>query len=156
MLASKIICDDTYSNKLWCIVGQGMFFRPLSIYFSVRARFPDYQRLKAHFPAARGLPATVYLFQRLCWLPRLSVTTLILTSRGYVLPAISILNHYAEERMEVQSRTNSRLGTPVLTTVQDNHPGLLFTPPSPRARVCFLRRTSYILLRCRQVWTIHD
>jgi hypothetical protein len=25
MLASKIICDDTYSNKAWCIVGQGMF-----------------------------------------------------------------------------------------------------------------------------------
>src|SRR5216684_8395400 len=25
MLASKIICDDTYSNKSWCIVGQGMF-----------------------------------------------------------------------------------------------------------------------------------
>ena len=25
VLASKIICDDTYSNKSWCIVGQGMF-----------------------------------------------------------------------------------------------------------------------------------
>jgi hypothetical protein len=25
MLASKIICDDTYSNKSWCIMGQGMF-----------------------------------------------------------------------------------------------------------------------------------
>jgi hypothetical protein len=25
MLASKIICDDPYSNKSWCIVGQGMF-----------------------------------------------------------------------------------------------------------------------------------
>ncbi|KAI0057892.1 hypothetical protein BV25DRAFT_1830642 [Artomyces pyxidatus] len=25
MIASKIICDDTYSNKSWCIVGQGMF-----------------------------------------------------------------------------------------------------------------------------------
>ncbi|KZV73987.1 hypothetical protein PENSPDRAFT_554670, partial [Peniophora sp. CONT] len=25
MLASKIICDDTYSNKSWCIVAQGMF-----------------------------------------------------------------------------------------------------------------------------------
>jgi hypothetical protein len=25
MLASKIICDDTYSNKSWCIVSQGMF-----------------------------------------------------------------------------------------------------------------------------------
>jgi hypothetical protein len=25
MLASKIICYDTYSNKSWCIVGQGMF-----------------------------------------------------------------------------------------------------------------------------------
>jgi len=25
MLASKIICDDAYSNKLWCIVGQGTF-----------------------------------------------------------------------------------------------------------------------------------
>ncbi|KAI9441062.1 hypothetical protein BJY52DRAFT_1378162, partial [Lactarius psammicola] len=25
MLASKIICDDTYSNKSWCIIGQGMF-----------------------------------------------------------------------------------------------------------------------------------
>ncbi|KAI0290812.1 hypothetical protein BC826DRAFT_887414, partial [Russula brevipes] len=25
ILASKIICDDTYSNKSWCIVGQGMF-----------------------------------------------------------------------------------------------------------------------------------
>ncbi|KAI0317126.1 hypothetical protein OF83DRAFT_1172242 [Amylostereum chailletii] len=25
MLASKIICDDTYSNKSWCIVVQGMF-----------------------------------------------------------------------------------------------------------------------------------
>ncbi|KAF8257930.1 hypothetical protein EI94DRAFT_1626163 [Lactarius quietus] len=25
MLASKIICDNTYSNKSWCIVGQGMF-----------------------------------------------------------------------------------------------------------------------------------
>ncbi|KAH9171435.1 hypothetical protein EDB89DRAFT_2070756 [Lactarius sanguifluus] len=24
MLASKIICDDTYSNKSWCIVGQGI------------------------------------------------------------------------------------------------------------------------------------
>ena len=25
MLSSKIICDGTYSNKSWCIVGQGMF-----------------------------------------------------------------------------------------------------------------------------------
>jgi len=25
MIASKIICDDIYSNKSWCIVGQGMF-----------------------------------------------------------------------------------------------------------------------------------
>ena len=25
MIAFKIICDDTYSNKSWCIVGQGMF-----------------------------------------------------------------------------------------------------------------------------------
>jgi hypothetical protein len=25
MPASKVICDDTYSNKLWCIVAQGMF-----------------------------------------------------------------------------------------------------------------------------------
>jgi hypothetical protein len=25
MLVSKIICDDTHSNKSWCIVGQGMF-----------------------------------------------------------------------------------------------------------------------------------
>ena len=25
MIASKIICNDTYSNKSWCIVGQGMF-----------------------------------------------------------------------------------------------------------------------------------
>ncbi|KAF8261814.1 hypothetical protein EI94DRAFT_1604912, partial [Lactarius quietus] len=23
--ASKIICDDTYLKKSWCIVGQGMF-----------------------------------------------------------------------------------------------------------------------------------
>ncbi|KDQ06614.1 hypothetical protein BOTBODRAFT_86484, partial [Botryobasidium botryosum FD-172 SS1] len=26
MIASKIICDDTYSNKSWCVVGQGMFW----------------------------------------------------------------------------------------------------------------------------------
>jgi hypothetical protein len=25
MIASKIVCDDTYSNKSWCVVGQGMF-----------------------------------------------------------------------------------------------------------------------------------
>ncbi|KAI6097747.1 hypothetical protein EDD16DRAFT_1476527 [Pisolithus croceorrhizus] len=25
MLASKVICDDTYLNKLWSIVMQGMF-----------------------------------------------------------------------------------------------------------------------------------
>ena len=25
MIASKVICDDTYLNKLWSIVGQGMF-----------------------------------------------------------------------------------------------------------------------------------
>lgn len=25
MIASKVICDDTYSNKSWTIVGQGMF-----------------------------------------------------------------------------------------------------------------------------------
>jgi len=25
MLASKVICDDTYSNKSWSIVAQGMF-----------------------------------------------------------------------------------------------------------------------------------
>jgi len=25
MLSSKIICNNTYSNKSWCIVGQGMF-----------------------------------------------------------------------------------------------------------------------------------
>ncbi|KAG8736502.1 hypothetical protein FRC10_009231 [Ceratobasidium sp. 414] len=25
MITSKVICDDTYSNKSWCIVGQGMF-----------------------------------------------------------------------------------------------------------------------------------
>ena len=25
MLSSKVICDDTYSNKSWSIVGQGMF-----------------------------------------------------------------------------------------------------------------------------------
>ncbi|OJT04597.1 hypothetical protein TRAPUB_4687 [Trametes pubescens] len=25
MIASKVICDDTYSNKSWSIVSQGMF-----------------------------------------------------------------------------------------------------------------------------------
>ncbi|KAG1832587.1 hypothetical protein DFJ58DRAFT_671082, partial [Suillus subalutaceus] len=25
MLTSKVICDDTYSNKSWSIVAQGMF-----------------------------------------------------------------------------------------------------------------------------------
>ena len=25
MIASKIICDDTYSNESWCIVDQGIF-----------------------------------------------------------------------------------------------------------------------------------
>ena len=25
MITSKVICDDTYSNKSWSIVGQGMF-----------------------------------------------------------------------------------------------------------------------------------
>ena len=25
MIASKVIYDDTYSNKSWCIVGQGTF-----------------------------------------------------------------------------------------------------------------------------------
>jgi hypothetical protein len=25
MIASKVICNDTYSNKSWSIVGQGMF-----------------------------------------------------------------------------------------------------------------------------------
>ncbi len=25
MLTSEIICDDTYSSKSWCIVGQGTF-----------------------------------------------------------------------------------------------------------------------------------
>ena len=25
MITSKVICNDTYSNKSWCIVGQGMF-----------------------------------------------------------------------------------------------------------------------------------
>ena len=25
MITSKVICDDTYSNKLWAIVAQGMF-----------------------------------------------------------------------------------------------------------------------------------
>ena len=25
MIASKVICDDTYSNKSWCVVGLGMF-----------------------------------------------------------------------------------------------------------------------------------
>jgi Cyclin, N-terminal domain len=28
MLSSKIICDDTYTNKLWCIVSRGMFTLP--------------------------------------------------------------------------------------------------------------------------------
>ena len=25
MVASKVICDDTYSNKPWFVVGRGMF-----------------------------------------------------------------------------------------------------------------------------------
>ena len=25
MIASKVMCDDTYSNKSWSIVAQGMF-----------------------------------------------------------------------------------------------------------------------------------
>jgi len=25
MITSKVICNDTYSNKSWCIVSQGMF-----------------------------------------------------------------------------------------------------------------------------------
>jgi len=25
MIASKVVCDDMYSNKSWCVVGQGMF-----------------------------------------------------------------------------------------------------------------------------------
>ncbi|KAG8761897.1 hypothetical protein FRC11_012457 [Ceratobasidium sp. 423] len=25
MIAFKVICDDTYSNKSWCVVSQGMF-----------------------------------------------------------------------------------------------------------------------------------
>ena len=38
----------------------------------------------------RGLLATTYLFQCLCWLPRLSVTTLILTSRGVLLVRVCL------------------------------------------------------------------
>ncbi len=25
MIASKVVCDDTYSNQSWCVVGQKMF-----------------------------------------------------------------------------------------------------------------------------------
>ena len=25
MIASKVICDDTYSNKSWCIAGQNLY-----------------------------------------------------------------------------------------------------------------------------------
>ena len=32
MLASKVICDDTYSNKSWSIVAQGMFLLSPSLY----------------------------------------------------------------------------------------------------------------------------
>jgi hypothetical protein len=36
-------------------------------------------------PLLRGLPATAYLFQHLCWHPRLFATTLILTSHHVLL-----------------------------------------------------------------------
>ena len=32
MITSKVICDDTYSNKSWLIIGQGMF----QLWWSVR------------------------------------------------------------------------------------------------------------------------
>ncbi|KAG2366502.1 hypothetical protein BDR07DRAFT_1274525, partial [Suillus spraguei] len=42
MLASKVICDDTYSNKSWSIVAQGMFqLREIN---QITSRFPIYAR----------------------------------------------------------------------------------------------------------------
>ncbi|KAG2366999.1 hypothetical protein BDR07DRAFT_1273191, partial [Suillus spraguei] len=40
MLTSKVICDDTYSNKSWSIVAQGMF--QLQEINQITSRFPIY------------------------------------------------------------------------------------------------------------------
>ncbi|KAG1895613.1 uncharacterized protein F5891DRAFT_932176, partial [Suillus fuscotomentosus] len=41
MLTSKVICDNTYSNKSWSIVAQGMFqLREIN---QVRRQYLDYR-----------------------------------------------------------------------------------------------------------------
>ncbi|KAI0037559.1 hypothetical protein FA95DRAFT_1462545, partial [Auriscalpium vulgare] len=44
MIASKIICDDTYSNKSWCMVGQGMFaLREINQMEREMCSYPEWQ-----------------------------------------------------------------------------------------------------------------
>jgi hypothetical protein len=69
MLSSKIVCNNTYSNKSWCIVSQGMF-----------TLWEIDQRCA---PAGlRDPQGTSYLFPPLCSPPRLSAMTCIPISHG--------------------------------------------------------------------------
>ncbi|KAG1845307.1 hypothetical protein DFJ58DRAFT_664362, partial [Suillus subalutaceus] len=62
LLTSKVICDDTYSNKSWSIVAQGMF------------------QLREINQVRRQYPSGHHLF--VCSHQRLSVTTLTPTNPG--------------------------------------------------------------------------
>jgi hypothetical protein len=51
MTSSKVMCDDTYFNKSWCIVAQGMFASDTAITYAALMLL---QRLKAQLPSAHG------------------------------------------------------------------------------------------------------
>ncbi len=66
MLASKIICNNTYSNKSWCIIGP---YPPTVLpqpapWHLPRSTSSNISRFIS--PLRRGLPAITYLFQPLC------------------------------------------------------------------------------------------
>lgn len=54
MMASKNLCDDTYSNKSWCVVAQSMF--PLSEINQMVSPSSPHPPLQPKTPPARSPP----------------------------------------------------------------------------------------------------
>ncbi|KAG1901617.1 uncharacterized protein F5891DRAFT_950362, partial [Suillus fuscotomentosus] len=76
MLASKVICDNTYSNKSWPRVSQGMFQLREINQVSLPNYYSPSSNSKHASPLLEDLQVTVFSYPPSCSHPRLSVTTL--------------------------------------------------------------------------------
>jgi len=140
MIASKVVCDDTYSNKSWAVVGQGMFQlreinqmeREMCGYLEWQLNI-DYLELedftaKTQLEFGSGVPNQLPVSSSIAPAPvksaappssRLSPS--YAEARGVASPA-TLITTVGDEDEDIESPSNSMTSSPASSALQ--------TPPS--------------------------